>query len=75
MIRQSGGGNCLKRPSEKAIGTDADQTVEERLARLERRLDDLIKSVDTWSGKLAIAVATLESKVAQRLTESDHRRS
>lgn len=52
---------------------DNGYTIEERLTTLERRLDDLIKSMDTWSGRFAIAVAALEQKLDQCFKETGHK--
>ncbi len=76
MIRQSGGsGSCLKRPAEKASANLTNEaTFEERLASLEKRLDEVTKSIDTWCGRFAIALATLEKKIEQQTTQAEQKR-
>ena len=71
MVRQPNTGEALKRPAHKpALNLASRETVEERLAILEHRLDEVIQSLDTWSGRFAIAIAGLERKIRESAKQS-----
>lgn len=74
MIQQTNGGQCLRRAAEKGrVPSDGETALEERVSRLERRLNEFITSMDTWTGRFAIALAALESRLEQRVRDDEHK--